>query len=52
MTGGYDALTDEDRRDINSKVEILLKRIEEQPKTASWKMRAKTRVKKKWYTDV
>lgn len=48
----YPALTDEDRKDIESKITILLDRIEATPKSARWKMRAKVGTKSKWYRDV
>lgn len=48
----YKVLTEEDRQDVNSKIEKLLSRIEETPKSMGWKMRAKIGTKKKWYTDV
>lgn len=49
---GYESLTDEDRADVNAKLDKLLARIEEEPKSAGWKMRARVGTKKKWYTDV
>jgi len=48
----YSALAEEDRTDVNSKIESLLNQIEEAPKSMGWKMRAKVGTKKKWYTDV
>ena len=48
----YDSLTDEDRADVNAKLDTLLARIEQEPKSGGWKMRAKVGTKKKWYTDV
>ncbi len=48
----YDSLTDEDRKDVNQKLDALLARIEEEPKSTGWKMRARVGTKKKWYTDV
>ena len=52
LMSGYDSMTDEDRRDVNAKLDALLARIEEEPKSTSWKMRARVGTKKKWYTDV
>jgi len=51
-TKDYETLTQEDRQDVNSKIDSLLKRVEEEPKSSSWKVRAKIGIKKKWYTDV
>jgi hypothetical protein len=48
----YDALTDEDRKDVTNKIDTIIKRVEEEPKTRSWKVRAKLGTNKKWYTDV
>ena len=48
----YNELSDEDRNDITTKIGELLKRIEEQPKPLSWRMRAKVGSKSKWYRDV
>lgn len=45
-------LTKEDKENIKSKVEELLKRIEEEPKPAGWRLRARIGDKKKWYRDV
>jgi len=48
----YSELTAEDRDDITGKIRELLKRIEDEPKSFSWKMRAKVGQKSKWYRDV
>ncbi len=48
----YEALSEEDRKDVNSKIEDLLSRIEEKPKSMGWKLRAKVGTKKKWYNEV
>ena len=48
----YGDLSPEDREDIGTKITKLLKRIEEEPKPFSWKMRAKRGPKTKWYRDV
>ena len=41
-----------DREEITAKTEALLERIEKEPKTFAWKMRAKIGTKKKWYNPV
>jgi hypothetical protein len=48
----YGELSIEDREDIAIKIGKLSKRIEEEPKPFSWKMRAKMGPKSKWYRDV
>ncbi|MFQ6089247.1 MAG: hypothetical protein ACE5K0_10150 [Candidatus Methanofastidiosia archaeon] len=45
-------LREEDRRDIISKLDTISERIEESPKSFSWKMRAKIGTKKQWYRPV
>jgi len=41
-----------DREEISAKIEALLQRIEREPKSFGWKMRAKVGTKKKWYNPV
>jgi len=48
----YDQLSEEDKRTIISKVNLLLKYIEEEPKTEKWINRSKKGTKKKWYREV
>jgi len=48
----YEALTAEDRSDVDSKIQDLLGRVDQAPKSTGWKMRARIGTKKKWYTDV
>ena len=45
-------ITDRERSDINEKINALLSRIEEEPKSFGWKMRAKVGIKKQWYNHV
>jgi len=42
----------EDRNEIVGKIEVLLERIDREPKPFGWKMRAKVGTKKKWYNPV
>jgi hypothetical protein len=49
---GYDKLTDEDKKDVVTKVENLEERIDKQPKSMKWKMRNRVGDKKQWYEDV
>jgi len=48
----YDQLSEEDKRTIISKVDLLLRYIEEEPKTEKWIKRSKKGTKKKWYREV
>jgi len=41
-----------DREEITGKIDILLEKIDEEPKSFGWKMRAKIGTKKKWYNPV
>jgi hypothetical protein len=45
-------ITDKERDDINKKITTLLNRIETEPKSFGWKMRAKVGTKKRWYNPV
>jgi len=48
----YKSLTDADRNDIKSKLNMVLKAIEDEPKSIQWKLRSKVGTSKKWYTEV
>jgi hypothetical protein len=48
----FTVLSDEDRKDVGSKVDTLLKAIENEPKSMKWQMRAKVGTRKRWYTEV
>lgn len=45
-------LNDEDKNDVNLKIDKILDFIEKEPKTFSWRLRNKIGDKKKWYRDV
>jgi hypothetical protein len=45
-------ITDKERSDINEKISALLNRIETEPKSFGWKMRAKVGTKRQWYNHV
>ena len=45
-------ITGEERTDINAKITTLLNRIEAEPKSFGWKMRARVGTKKQWYNHV
>jgi hypothetical protein len=48
----YEALNKADREDIDSKIDKLLKTLESEPKSLTWKIRAKIGTSKRWYTEV
>lgn len=45
-------VTDEDRSDVVEKVNLLLNRIEQEPKTVRWRMRARVGTRMPWYRTV
>jgi len=46
------ALIEKDREDIIGKIDLLLKLIDEEPKSLKWKMRSKIGTKRVWYNIV
>jgi hypothetical protein len=52
MADHYAELTDEEKRRVTDQVATALGRIEAEPKSVSWKLRAKVGDRKKWYRDV
>jgi hypothetical protein len=52
MAEHYEQLTDDETRRVSEQVRAALERIEAQPKSMSWKLRAKVGDRKKWYRDV
>lgn len=48
----YKNLADVDRKDIEAKINKILKAIEDEPKSVQWKLRSKIGTSKKWYTEV
>ncbi len=48
----YQELTKEDRDDVMGKVDKLQTIVDNQPKSMSWKLRARVGPSKKWYRDV
>jgi hypothetical protein len=47
-----EAITENERININGKISALLNEIESEPKSFGWKMRAKVGTKKQWYCHV
>jgi len=52
MVGSFNELGDADKTDIKDKIEKTSQSIENEPKTFSWKMRARVGPSKKWYREV
>ena len=48
----YDLLSEGDRQTVRDRIEQVLDRIEAEPKTLKWKMRARIGTPVKWYKDV
>jgi len=49
---GRQELSSGDRTDLSSKIKNLLTRIEAEPKTTRWRLRARIGERRKWYRDV
>lgn len=49
---GYPQLTDEQKRHVASQVDSALERIEKEPKSLAWRLRARVGDRVKWYKDV
>jgi hypothetical protein len=52
MADHYPQLSDEQKVHVDSQVKLALKRIEDEPKATSWKLRARVGDRVKWYKDV
>jgi hypothetical protein len=52
MAEHYEQLDQDETRRVSNQVLAALERIEAQPKSLSWKLRAKIGDRKKWYRDV
>jgi hypothetical protein len=48
----YPALTEDDKKTINERIDRLHATIEGTPKTLQWKLRSKVGTTKKWYNVV
>jgi len=47
-----EAISEKERSNINEKINTLLNKIESEPKSFGWKMRAKVGTKRQWYCHV
>jgi hypothetical protein len=52
MAASYEALGGDEKRRVAEQVDAVLARIEREPKSFGWKMRARVGDRKKWYRDV
>ena len=52
MAGHYPQLSEDDRAKVVSQVDKALARIEQEPKSRGWKLRARVGDRVKWYKDV
>jgi hypothetical protein len=52
LAQGYEQLTAEQKAKINSQVRTALTRLETEPKSLAWKVRARVGDRVKWYKDV
>jgi hypothetical protein len=52
MAEHYDELTPDETGRVGTQVEAALARIEDEPKSMGWRLRAKVGDRKKWYRDV
>ncbi len=52
MAASYPQLSEDEKRSISEQVDGALVRIEAEPKTLAWKLRARVGDRKKWYRDV
>lgn len=48
----YDVFSTDSKNIIEQRIDKMLSRIEEQPKSMKWKMRARIGTNRKWYADV
>ena len=52
LAQGYEQLTGEQKGIIDSQVKAALARIDQQPKSLAWRLRARVGDRVKWYKDV
>ena len=50
--GKYKVLSKEDRSDVETKIDKLLKYIEKEKKSLGWKLRVRVGTSRKWYSEV
>jgi hypothetical protein len=52
LSSKYDKLSDNEKSEVDRKIDKLRKYVDDCPKTTKWKLRAKIGPKRKWYRDV
>jgi hypothetical protein len=52
LSQGYDQLTKEQKEQVEAQVNAAMGRIEEEPKSMAWRLRARVGDRVKWYKDV
>jgi hypothetical protein len=52
LAGEYEVIDASTRGIVDARVDELMKRMQDEPKTMRWKMRAKVGTRAKWYQDV
>ena len=52
LAQGYEQLTAEQKAKMDSQVEIAMVRLEQEPKSLAWRLRARIGDRVKWYKDV
>ena len=52
LANGYPQLSAQDKEQTAAQVEAALARIEAEPKTLAWRLRARVGDRVKWYKDV
>jgi NaMN:DMB phosphoribosyltransferase len=52
MAASYPDVGDEEKRRVAEQVDAALARIQAEPKSVGWKIRARVGDRKKWYRDV
>ncbi|HKY55384.1 MAG TPA: hypothetical protein VJM08_13800 [Anaerolineales bacterium] len=52
LAQGYEQLTDEQKEKITEQVNLIMKRLEDEPKPFAWKIRNQVGDRVKWYKDV
>ena len=52
LANHYPQLSDENKAKVTAQVDALLKRIEAEPKSMAWRIRARVGDRVKWYKEV
>jgi hypothetical protein len=51
-SGTIETLSGDDHQDLAAKIDVLMKMIDEEPKSTGWRMRSTIGAKKRWYAPV